>query len=563
MDLLSSIQPYSLGLLSQGHASQVAIPGALLGVLFHVTIPQMTEIEYFTYEILATTPFVIIGLAAIYSMVGFSPFEIFMRLAILISSFNVSLFSSMIIYRVFFHRLRKFPGPLDIKISRFFSALRASKHVQYNKELEKLHEEYGDFIRTGPREICIVRKSAVAAIYGPNSKCGKSSWYTQIDFDSKKSSVVSTRDPDDHRRRRRAWDRGVSTKALNAYVPRIKALVNTFISQIAQRQGPVDATAWSNYLTFDIMGEVGFGEDFGCVAGGKTHPAIKSIHDHMHFLGIGSHVPWLLNVLGNIPGATKGYIPFWDHCHSQLEAKRANFNLEKDPQDIMSWLLKAIIEKDISASPTKESLVEDCRALIIAGSDTNAATLAQALFFLAKSPSILKKLQAKIDASMPSPADWTYEKVKSITYVDNIIDETLRLKPAVLSGVYRVTPREGIQIDEQFIPGDINVFVPTQRIQTDPRFWKQAADFIPERFGERSAEMKTDLGLYMPFALGPYTCVGKNLSMTSLRISISCIAQHFDISFAPGETGEEFDKGAKDTFTTTLPPLMLQFSPRK
>ncbi|OTA68045.1 monooxygenase [Hypoxylon sp. EC38] len=536
MDLLSSIQPYSLGLLSE---------------------------EYFTYELLATAPFVIIGLAAIYSLIGFSPFEILMRLAILISSFNVSLFSSMVIYRLFFHRLRKFPGPLDLKVSRFFSALRVSKHVQYHKELAKLHGEYGDFIRTGPREICIVRKSAVATIYGPNSKCGKSTWYTQSDFDSKKGSVVATRDPEDHRRRRRAWDRGISTKALNSYVPRIKALVNTFISQIAQQKGPVDVTAWSNYLTFDIMGEVGFGEDFGCVAGGKTHAAIKAIHDHMHFLGIGSHIPWLLNVLGNIPGATKGYIPFWDHCHSLLEAKRTNLNLDKDPQDIMSWLLKAVIEKDISASPTQESLVEDCRALIVAGSDTNAATLAQALFFLARSPSVLRKLQAKIDASMPSPADWTYENVKSIKYVDNIIDETLRLKPAVLSGVYRVTPREGIQIDEQFIPGDTNVFVPTQMIQTDPRFWKQATDFIPERFGERSAEMNTDLGLYIPFTLGPYSCVGKQLAMTSLRIAISCIAQHFDISFAPGGTGEEFDNGAKDTFTTTLPSLMLQLSPRK
>jgi hypothetical protein len=49
----------------------------------------------------------------------------------------------------------------------------------------------------------------------------------------------------------------------------------------------------------------------------------------------------------------------------------------------------------------------------------------------------------------------------------------------------------------------------------------------------------------------------------SLRIAISKIAQHFDVSFAPGETGEEFDQGAQETFTTTLPPLKLQFTPRK
>ncbi|KAI1135583.1 monooxygenase [Hypoxylon sp. FL0543] len=563
MNILPSYLFYGFGLFSPGHASQVAIPGAILGVLFHATIPQVIDVDCFVYELLAVVPLVVVGFAAVCSLIGLSPFDIVIRLSVLITSFNAGLFSSMVIYRLFLHRLRRFPGPLDVKISRFFSSLRVAKDAQYYKKLARLHEEYGDFIRTGPREICIVRKSAVAVIYGPNSKCGKSTWYIHFQRDSKKSSLASTRDHDDHRKRRRAWDRGLSMKALNAYAPRIKALADTFVSQMSRQKGPVDATAWSNYLTFDIMGSAGFGKDFGCVASGEKHPAIQAIHDHMYILAVLSHVPWLLNLLGRLPGATEGYVPFWDYCQSQLRAKRANLNLEKDPEDIMSWLLKAVFEKDVSAPSTKEALEEDCRALIIAGSDTNASTLAQALFFLAKYPSVLIKLQEKIDAIMPTPADWTYEKARSITYIDNIIDETLRLKPAVLSGVYRVTPREGIQIDEQFIPGYTNVFVPTQRIQTDPRYWKQATEFIPERFGERRTEMDTDSGPYIPFCAGNYSCVGKNLAIMSLRIAISSIAQHFDISFAPGETGEEFDKGAKDTFTTTLLPLMLRFSPRK
>ena len=48
----------------------------------------------------------------------------------------------------------------------------------------------------------------------------------------------------------------------------------------------------------------------------------------------------------------------------------------------------------------------------------------------------------------------------------------------------------------------------------------------------------------------------------SLRIAVSRIAQQFDITFAPGETGVNFDKEAMDTFTTTLPPLLVQFNRR-
>jgi hypothetical protein len=48
-----------------------------------------------------------------------------------------------------------------------------------------------------------------------------------------------------------------------------------------------------------------------------------------------------------------------------------------------------------------------------------------------------------------------------------------------------------------------------------------------------------------------------------LRATLSRIAMNFDISFAPGEDGERFDKGAKDTFVFTLEPLLLVFKERK
>lgn len=168
----------------------------------------------------------------------------------------------------------------------------------------------------------------------------------------------------------------------------------------------------------------------------------------------------------------------------------------------MSWLLKAIVERDASASPTEESLNEDSRLLIVAGSETNATTLAATLFFLTKLPSVQRKLRAQLDIAIPTPADWTYEKVQLVTYLDNIIDETLRLKPATMIGGHRETPREGIQIDEQYIPGYTEVFVPVQLIQTDPRYWKEATEFVPERWGERSSEMGTDGAPYFPFSSG-------------------------------------------------------------
>lgn len=211
----------------------------------------------------------------------------------------------------------------------------------------------------------------------------------------------------------------------------------------------------------------------------------------------------------------------------------------------------------------------------MAGSETTATTLASILYFLCKNPEILVKLQRLLDEAMPGgSSEWTYDKIKTISYLDDIINETLRLRPAILTGGYRVTPAEGLQVDEVYIPGDVNVFVPTQLIQTDERYYVDAKRFVPERWNEEK-EMIQDGAPYFPFLYGqsrltafscptnfftgPYVCPGKNLALMSLRISVSKLAQLYDIHFAPGETGELFETRTLDTFTTTLPPLHVQF----
>lgn len=141
--------------------------------------------------------------------------------------------------------------------------------------------------------------------------------------------------------------------------------------------------------------------------------------------------------------------------------------------------------------------------VIIAGSETTATTLAAVLFYLTKDPKAYQKLQREIDISVSS-GDWTYDKIKSISFIDDIINEALRLKPALLSGGYRLTPAEGIVVDGQHIPGNTTVFVPTQLIQTDERYWPHASEFLPERFGERRKELKTDSAPFLPFTLGKF-----------------------------------------------------------
>ena len=125
-----------------------------------------------------------------------------------LAAYVLGLFSSIVIYRLFFHSLRDFPGPKAMAISKLVHVFNSRKLDNY-LQLDKLRQQYGDIIRTGPSELCIFRPEAYYAICGPQSKCTKAPMY---DLMQPIVSVHSTRDPADHDRRRKIWDRAFSIK---------------------------------------------------------------------------------------------------------------------------------------------------------------------------------------------------------------------------------------------------------------------------------------------------------------------------------------------------------------
>jgi len=59
-----------------------------------------------------------------------------------------SLFSSIAIYRLFFHRLRRFPGPKLAAVTKFWHVFAARSSTNY-LVMQKMHEKYGKLVRTG------------------------------------------------------------------------------------------------------------------------------------------------------------------------------------------------------------------------------------------------------------------------------------------------------------------------------------------------------------------------------------------------------------------------------
>ena len=68
--------------------------------------------------------------------------------AIITIAYAASLFASMITYRVFFHKLHQFPGPMLAPVTKLWHVSQLLKQPNFTL-FDQLHHRYGDFVRTG------------------------------------------------------------------------------------------------------------------------------------------------------------------------------------------------------------------------------------------------------------------------------------------------------------------------------------------------------------------------------------------------------------------------------
>lgn len=66
----------------------------------------------------------------------------------ILGAYLLSLFTSMSAYRIFFHSLKRHPGPLGARVSKLWHTWQV-RHAENHLVLDKLHHKYGKFVRTG------------------------------------------------------------------------------------------------------------------------------------------------------------------------------------------------------------------------------------------------------------------------------------------------------------------------------------------------------------------------------------------------------------------------------
>jgi benzoate 4-monooxygenase len=211
---------------------------------------------------------------------------------------------------------------------------------------------------------------------------------------------------------------------------------------------------------------------------------------------------------------------------------RVKTRLENPPPAERKDVLQRLIDgRDEKGEPlSRQELTAEALTQLIAGSDTTSNSSCALLFHVVRTPGVMQKLQAELDASLPEGLDVpTFEMVRDLPYLNAVVNETLRFHSTSGIGLPRQIPHDGkgMHYNGHYFPPGTVLSVPTYSIHHSKEIWGPDADeFKPERWENLTPRQKN---AFIPFSFGPRACVGRNVAEMEMKLIVATWARRYEV----------------------------------
>ena len=179
-------------------------------------------------------------------------------------------------------------------------------------------------------------------------------------------------------------------------------------------------------------------------------------------------------------------------------------------------------------------LVANVTLLYWNGIDTSSTIMSYALHHLADNPLIQSRLYEEIYELVQRIGgiqNLDYTSIRSLKFLDQVIQETLRLHPLFI--VERTCVKEYKVPGTDFvIPKGMLVQIPNSAIMMDEEYFKNPTKFDPSRWTPL-AKAKRDKYAFMAFGQGPRNCIGSRFAKLQVKISLVKILYNFQVFLGP------------------------------
>lgn len=480
-------------------------------------------------------------------------------------------------YYVFFHPLAKVPGP---KLYAFWD-LPMLYHLlrgDWQHRLKQLHDEYGPAVRYTPNNVSFTTPGAWKTIYSHRVAGQETFIKDPLAYRRSFSGTphIVNSNGDVHRRQRRLLAHAFSEKALRGQEDIMKRYIDLLISKLREKSDAdevLDIVKWYNFTTFDLIGDLAFGQPFDCLESGGYHPWVAMIFQNIklsvYTIAMMRH-PVLKPLVQLIVPSRLVRSQREHYMLTERTVKRRLESGNVTREDFMSYILRHNDEKGMSPS----EIVENANVMIIAGSETTATQLSGTTFYLLTNPDKYAKLVAEIRSAFSSEEDITLLTVNNLEYMNAVFEEGFRMcKSACFPGHYqshaslvsshspyrltsdppvppalsRRTPDNGEYIEGYWIPGKVSplrsrtslvafhLLTPLNNTQTgvgvpmwasfrSERNFRDADKFVPERWLGEPEYAHDARDVMQPFSIGPRNCIGKKYVSENLLCHICLLS---------------------------------------
>jgi retinoid hydroxylase len=318
-----------------------------------------------------------------------------------------------------------------------------------------------------------------------------------------------------HQKRRKLLVQAFLPRALSGYIETMEAITQRYADRWVQQETLTWYPELRN-MTFDIACKLLVGLD----EGSKTQLGHLFETWCKGLFTIPLALPWT-----KFGRACKSR----DRLLKQLETIVSQRLQATDPgQDTLGLLIQA--QDEDGTRLDLEELKDQIQLLLFAGHETLTSAIASFCLLMAQHPDVVDKLREEQTHFINQPL--TLDVLRQMTYLEQVLQEVLRLIPPVGGGfrqVLKTCEFGGYQIPEGWAV--LYQIGPTQK---DGQLYPQPDQFDPERFSAQQNAERPKYG-YVPFGGGIRECIGKEFARLEMKIFAAHLVRGYEWELLPNQ----------------------------
>ncbi|PSN43540.1 hypothetical protein C0J52_03717 [Blattella germanica] len=180
---------------------------------------------------------------------------------------------------------------------------------------------------------------------------------------------------------------------------------------------------------------------------------------------------------------------------------------------------------------TYEDIAAQALTFFTDGYETSSSALSVLLHNLACHPTEQQRLRDEVDSALREHGKFTFEVVQGMTYLDMVLNESLRMHPIVpymsrlCTKPFQLPRADGTPMTVEV---GTPVITPILAIHNDPQYYPEPKKFDPERFNEENNAQRPKY-VHYPFGEGPRICLGMRFAQIQIKTAVATILSEFEI----------------------------------